>query len=109
MCGLGVYRPYEDEDPYLGRLFRIIGSFRMVGRRGSIKHFLLSGFSNKDKSELSLKITNLGGVYHDTEVGYLIPSIQELKLVYTYCQCLFLLVAPLIFLTLYVNSALSLH
>ena len=52
----------------------------MVGRLGSVKHFLLSGFSNKDKSELSLKITNLGGVYHDTEVGYLIPFIQELRL-----------------------------
>ena len=57
----------------------------MVRRRQTIKHFLLSGFSNSDKSELSLKITNLGGIYHDSEVGYPGSSIQEVPLIHKYC------------------------
>ena len=39
-------------------------------RRRSRHRFVLTGFSHKERSELSLKIATLGGVYNETKVGF---------------------------------------
>ena len=38
-------------------------------RKRSHHSFVLTGFSHRERSELSLKIATLGGVYNETKVG----------------------------------------
>ena len=47
--------------------------------RSKKKEFLLSGFANKDRSELLLKIESLGGIYHETDVSCMFNTSMHFK------------------------------
>jgi len=46
-------------------------------RRRSHHGFVLTGFSRKERSELSLKIETLGGIYNESKVGIQKESILK--------------------------------